>query len=195
MSNERSSGARTARPRYTKPFSEIRRAASGGHKIRLAGEFRTGFLVSLCAGLAERRISIEQAHARREHDGAWIAELKVKPLPGAVDPKLVPCLEIAQNASPALCPMPKVLTDYRVADTFAHGGTLRLELEAPDALGLLGGLLSALAQLRLHPIELNIATRAGRAYDTLWLVTDTGHPPTAMQRAAVLSMLDRSKLP
>ena len=54
-----------------------------------------------------------------------------------------------------------------------------LTLEAADSLGLLGALLGGLAELELFPLELHIETRAGRAYDSLWLAGAAGTPPAA----------------
>lgn len=64
-----------------------------------------------------------------------------------------------------------------------------LTLEAADSLGLLGSLLSALAQFELFPLELHIETRDGRAYDSLWLAAGGGVPPAPAARTAAHQLL------
>jgi hypothetical protein len=85
-----------------------------------------------------------------------------------------------------------VIDSYRLLESRAYGGTLMLTLEASDSLGLLGSLLTRFALLGLVPVELHIETKAGRAYDSLWLCATDGGPPTHDARDAVVQVLDRS---
>jgi hypothetical protein len=88
-----------------------------------------------------------------------------------------------------------VLDSYEVAETADHGGTLRLTLEAEDALGLLGSLLDELAQLSLFPLEVHIETRASRAYDCLWLAAKGRTPPSTGAKEALQRVLASSTRP
>ena len=85
-----------------------------------------------------------------------------------------------------------MIDSYRLLESRDYGGTLMLTLEAPDSLGLLGSLLTRLALLGLVPVELHIETKAGRAYDSLWLGATGGGPPSDDARDAVAQVLDRS---
>ena len=73
-------------------------------------------------------------------------------------------------------------TTFDLVQTDAHGGTLCLTLEADDVLGLLGTLLTQLANICLCAVEMHIETRAGRAHDQVWLATVDGCQPTETHR-------------
>src|SRR5688572_12238539 len=64
-------------------WSEVTRLSDGSFRVRLGGSFGQGWLASLCRGLADKRISIERAHAMRTRNLAWIAEFTALPLEGA----------------------------------------------------------------------------------------------------------------
>jgi hypothetical protein len=157
-------------------WSEVTRLGGNTFRVRLGGPFRGAWLATLSSRLAELHISIDHTHARLSGDELWIAEFHLLALTEAPD-----LLSVDYIAS------------YRLIESRDYGGSLMLTLEATDSLGLLGSLLLALDDLGLHPLELHIETRAGRAYDSLWLAAASGAPPTpAMQGAAEL-LLQRSR--
>jgi hypothetical protein len=80
-------------------------------------------------------------------------------------------------------------TSFELARTEAHGGTLCLTLDADDVLGLVGTLLTQLAQLRLCAVEMHVETRAGRAHDRIWLATVDGLAPSAAQHEELEQLL------
>lgn len=152
-------------------------------------------MASLSRRLAERRLSIDYTHARLQSAELWIAELHLIALgAGELDPLELDYAALAQQTEPGTRPSFE-LDGYRLFESGDYGGTLRLTLEAADSLGLLGGLLGALAELELVPIELHIETRGGRAYDLLWLKSDAGQVPSATARAAATALLDGSLRP
>jgi hypothetical protein len=146
-------------------------------RVRVGGELRSAWMATLCVGLADRRLSIHQAHARRGPDGLWMAELTVIALAGAPDPRHVPYIELA-TAEVKHVPGTLKLDACTAIESRDHGGSLLLELQGEDTLGLLGSVLASLATLMLFPIEMHIETRAGRAYDALWLAGMGGHAPS-----------------
>ena len=166
------SGAHSLAPAW----SDVTALGGSAFKIRLGGTFGAAWLARLCRGLASQRISIERAHAMRAPNRAWSAELHVVCLPGAPALESLPILPLVAAELPDAGPLE--LDRYRLHPSTAHGGTLYLTIEAPDTLGLLGGLLAQLAKLSLYPIEMHIETRAGRAEDSLWLYTDHGPRPS-----------------
>jgi hypothetical protein len=151
-------------------------------------------MATLCTGLGERRLSIERAHATRARDWSWLAELHVIALAGAHDPVTLPYIALA-DADMDHPPLPLMLDRYELIESADHGGSLRLTLEAQDALGLLGSLLSSLATLLLFPIEMHIETRAGRAQDRLWLGGVGSSAPTAKAQEALRRLLASSIKP
>jgi hypothetical protein len=174
--------------RVGEAWSEISAQAAATYRIRLGGLLHSAWMVGVCSGLAEHELSIERAHARLSHDGSWIAELHVHALPDAQEVLGLQLLEFAQAEAPgrdtALC-----LRDYELITASDHGGTLRLTLRAEDSVGLLGGLLAALAKLSLLPVEMHIDTRGAEAHDRLWLAKADGRPPSGGDRAALDRLL------
>jgi hypothetical protein len=168
--------------RSGKSWSEVSALDDDTFRIRLGGMLRADWMVGVCNGLARERLSIQRAHARRlTYDGTWITELHVIALAGARDPLEIAYIDFAETddipSSGAL-----LLDDYSLIESSDHGGTLRLEFSAQDAVGLLGALLGAFASLALLPVEMHIETRAQEAHDCLWLATTGANRPNASER-------------
>lgn len=159
--------------------------------MRLGGPFRGAWLANLSCRLAEQQISIDHVHARLTADSIWIAELHLLGLGTSVDPLAIDYATFAEETDIRTEPV-FVIDSYRLLESRDYGGSLMLTLEAPDSVGLLGSLLIRLALLGLVPVELHIETKAGRAYDSLWLCGAGGEPPTSDARDAVAQVLDRS---
>jgi hypothetical protein len=168
-------------------WSEVTRHSDGSFRVRLGGSFGPGWLASVCCGLATRRISIERAHAMRTRNLSWIAEFTALTLEGAEDPDRVPYLALATTPV-ALDGHALQLDSYQIEACF--DGTLKLSVEAHDALGLLGSLLDKLASLGLYPIEMHIETTPSDvACDALWLSTADGGSPSSELTRALEQML------
>jgi hypothetical protein len=172
-------------------WSEVSKLGETTFRIRLGGLLQTAWMAALCNRLADCRISIDHTHARRARDDSWIAELHVVALAGALDPMNVPYVELTE-ADDAIPSATLRIDSYRLIESRDYGGTLMLALEAPDTLGLLGALLASLAALTLFPIEVHIETRAGRAYDSLWIGAAEGASPSAQARDALDRLLANS---
>lgn len=175
-------------------WSEVTQTSQDAYRIRLEGAFGPSWIAGLCAELADRQISIDRAHAARTYNQTWVAELSVVTLPGAADPLGIAYVELAETGAPDASD-PLKLYGYTVEETSAHGGTIKLTLEAEDSLGLLGSLLSQLAMLFLFPIEMHIETRHGRAYDSFWLATVGESSPGPRVRQALDRLLMRALVP
>jgi hypothetical protein len=146
-------------------------------------------MASLASGLAGRRISIDQVHAKRAFDGSWVAELSLVPVAGSVDPMGVPYMALASEPPQAAGSCVPTLDAYELKPSSDHGGTLVLRFEAQDSLGLLGSVFCALASLSLYPIEMHIDTRGGRAQDCMWLVAGGAAAPSDDARRALDELL------
>ena len=155
-------------------------------QVRLQGFYRPAWLVGMCAGLAERGVSITRAHGTTT-DGWWQAELEILP-PHGLDPHSIPYAQLAE-LMPDAVPGSLQLERYSLTESPEHGGTLRLELEAEDNLGFLGRVLSLLAMLSLFPLAVQIETRSGRAHDCFWLSGVGKAVPTPQSRLVLERML------
>jgi hypothetical protein len=175
-------------------WSEVTRLAGAAFRMRMGGPFRGAWLATLSHRLAERHISIDHTHARSSGGELWIAEFHLLALPGAPDLLTMDYIALAEAETTAQAAAFE-LDSYRLIESRDYGGTLMLTLETPDSLGLLGSLLGALAALDLHPLELHIETRGGRAYDSLWFGAAGGAPPTSAAREAAELLLERSRTP
>ncbi|MES1178102.1 MAG: hypothetical protein ABUL62_27510 [Myxococcales bacterium] len=162
-------------------------------RVRLGGRFHGAWMARLSTRLAERELSIDHIHARLTTDQVWIAELHLIRVAEGTDPLSLDYAALAQDDSEGPISGNLLIDSYRLIESRDYGGSLMLTLEAPDSLGLLGALLVRLAQLELFPVELHIETRAGRAYDSLWLAATGGAPPASGARDAVVELLDRSR--
>jgi len=172
-------------------WSEVTELEPASFRVRLGGPFRGAWLASLSSRLAEQQISIDHAHARLTGERLWIAELHLLGLGSDRHPLAIDYAELAEDTDISTKPA-FAIDSYRLLESRDYGGTLMLSLEAPDSLGLLGSLLTRLALLGLVPVEMHIETRAGRAYDSLWLSAAGGAPTTSDARDAVAQVLDRS---
>ena len=182
--------------------------AESADRIRLEGAFGPSWIASLCAELADRNLSIDRAHAMRTPNQTWVAELNVEVVVGiealaavadqaateTPDPLSIPYVELAEAGAPDASD-PLALAHFEIEETSAHGGTLKLTIEAEDGLGLLGSLLSQLAMLFLFPIEMHIETREGRAYDSFWLGTVGATSPGSRMRDSLDRVLRRAIKP
>ncbi len=171
-------------------WSELTPLGGDRFRVRLGGPFRPAWMATLGSGLAERRISIDHVHAKRAHDGSWVAELALIALEGSRDPRGISYIGLAGEGA-QIYPGGHTLelARYALLDSSDYGGTLMLEFEAQDSLGLLGAMLSSLATLGLFPIEMHIETHGGRARDNLWLCGAGGSRPTLEARRALDRML------
>jgi hypothetical protein len=177
--------------RHGEAWQEVTELAASSFRVRLGGPFRGAWLANLGCRLAEQHVSIDYVHARLTSQSIWIAELHLLSFEHGKSPLDVDYVALAKETDISTEPVFSI-DSYRLLESRAYGGTLMLTLEAPDSLGLLGSLLTRFALLGLVPVELHIETRAGRAYDSLWLCATGGGPPTDDTRDAALQVLDRS---
>ncbi len=150
-------------------------------------------MATLGSGLAGVEVSIDTVHAKRGHDGAWVAELSLLALEGATDPRGISFIGLAgERAQIHTGSYQLELDRYALIDSLDYDETLLLEFEAQDFLGLLGALLSSLAALGLFPTEMHIETHEGRAHDCMWLCGQARSRPTDEAKLALDRMLRQS---
>ncbi len=151
-------------------WSEVSQVDDLHHRVRLGGPLRPFWMAALGRALSENQVSIVRAHAKRGHDAQWVAEVLVRPLPGARDPLGLSIIRMVNDTRAPACARETLsVARYALEQTDDHGGTLKLSFETDDRLGLIGELLSSLAALMLFPVEMHIETHEGRVHDCLWL--------------------------
>jgi UTP:GlnB (protein PII) uridylyltransferase len=178
-----------AAARAPSTWCEVRQHGHDVFRVRLSGFFAPTWMSSLCCGISRARLSIERAHAVRAANGSWMSEHYLRVLDESDDPTELPYLKLAQAAyrDPG---RRLALTRYALVQTDDHGGTLKLSFEAPDAVGLLGALLTALSDFSVYPVEMHVETRGGRAEDSLWLSAIDGGLPRPESEQAIRALLD-----
>jgi hypothetical protein len=163
------------RSRLEQRSYEIHRLPGGLFRLVLAGRLPRRWADPLCRGLARERLSIRRGFARLAPDG-WHAELELARAAGSTDPLLVDYLALALRA-PGDVALPSLALDrYRLARR--GDGGLDLEVEGPDQLGFLGGLLERLAFLALVPEAMWLETGPAGLRDRFLLRRAAGGSPT-----------------
>ena len=152
--------------------------AGGLHRVDLDGAFaHPHWLAFLCSGLSVEGVAVVSGEASRPEPMRWTGHFL---LDGPVEGLDIVALTgrrsaLRDSASP-------VLSSYSVARR--SDGDLELRVEAPDALGFLGRLLSRVSLLTLLPVGLEIATVGGRIVDTFVLSgIGTAAPSTEVAEA------------
>jgi hypothetical protein len=172
---------------------EVRRLGEDRHLLVLWGNLGARWADPLCRGLARAGLSIRRGYAARtdEHDPAsgWRARFEILREESSTDPVLLDYLELlARGRTPSRTPI--VLTEYGLTESSAHGGSLFLEVRAPDHLGFLGAILERLSFLSLSPVEMRIETLEGGVHDQFWLRTREGGIPRPRARKLLAEVLD-----
>jgi hypothetical protein len=160
------------------------------HSLRMEGWFGPNWLASLCSELARRGISIEHATARRGPDATWIAKLELVALPRAQNPLEVPYVELTDSA-PDQTLRPLHLLRFSLHESKHAAGALVVDIEAVDAVGLLGTLLGQLAMLLLFPLEMHVETRGELAFDS-FVLGALGHGASPRTRDSLERLLRRA---
>ena len=163
--------------------------------LRLWGRFPAGWAGALSLGLSERRIAIVRGFARRVLQGHWIAELELRPLAGAADPRGTDFVELALAAPDPGPRAPLALHSHFVDRSPDHGGMLFLEVRGEDRVGFLGSLLEGLAAVSLSAEEMRIETQGEIAFDRFQLRGVTGQLPSEATRLALSQWLDGVTVP
>ncbi len=163
------------------PTAWLSAAGSGPRQLHLEGQLALGWMGRLAAGLAARRVSVVSARARQSAPRQWEAVFEIEPLDPGLDLDGLDYLglvALAPARPPAAVPR---LRAYRLT---LEGDALRVELQAPDQLGFLDGILRAFARCGLFPCEMSVETRGGEALDAFALRgIGGGTPPRAIRDA------------
>lgn len=151
------------------PHWEIRTTGYGLSEIHLAGRLRPEWAAHLTARVAHYGMSIQRGQAARDAFGLWTASFDIT---GGVPDGHVLGLSHLDWSGPEVRPPRTVprLEKHSFSHSDEHDGSIRLDIvEAPDCVGFLAALLWRLEAHGLFPIALDLSTREGRVFDSLWL--------------------------
>ncbi len=167
------------------PGFELRRLGMGRFRLRLWGGLAPGAVASLADALADAGIRLVRGFARRSATLRAMAEFELEQSGDARDPLGLDVLAIVARDPPAHVGRLPALEVERLALSPKHGGSIELELAAPDGLRVLGSLLTSIAALALFPEELHLDTRESRLRLRLFLVGVGRSAPDASLVAAL----------
>ncbi|MCU1603033.1 MAG: hypothetical protein JWO22_3742 [Frankiales bacterium] len=170
-------------PGVTEATATIETQAGGLHRVELAGSFgHPHWLAFLCSGLSAKGVAVVSGKASRPEPMRWEGHFL---LDGQVDGLDV--IELAGRRSTVRDSAAPALSSYSVVRR--TDGDLELKVQAPDALGFLGRLLSRVSLLTLLPAGLEIATVNGGIVDTFVLSGIGSAAPSAEVVDALEQML------
>ena len=172
---------------------EVRRLGSDRHLLILWGHLGARWADPLCRGLGRAGLSIRRGFAVRQQENdpssGWRARFEIVREEASTDPVLLDYLELlARGRTPSRTPI--VLSEYQLSESSAHGGSLYLEMRAPDHLGFLGAILERLSFLSLAPVEMRIETLETGVHDQFWLRARDGSVPRPRARKLLAEVLD-----
>jgi hypothetical protein len=153
--------------------------------LRIWGRFPAGWVGALSLGLSQRRLTIVRGFARKMVQGHWIAELQLRPMPGAPEVGTVDFIELALGDPEPGRRAPLALHSHYIDRSPDRGGMLFLEVRGEDCVGFLGSLLEGLAAVSLSPEEMRIETQGDIAFDRFQLRGMSGQLPSEEMRLAL----------
>lgn len=169
---------------------EIQPRGGRRYGLRLWGDLPRGWAAPLFRGLARHGLAVVRGEARREPDGRHQARFEIERGPRATDPLRVDLLALATRRPGAPGTDAFVLGHHRLRAVPAFGGSLRLEVGAPDQHGFLGGLLDRLTFLSLVPEAMEVETGPDGVFDRFHLRTADGRMPPPAVHAVLRDVLD-----
>lgn len=156
--------------------------------LRVSGRLRPGWCGNLSTGLADAGVDIARARAVSTGAGVWEALFELQCAAGKhLGPSEVE--DWLDRSSGAGFAARVELAGFRLARSPAHGGSLRLEVEAADHVGFLAALLRRLAYFSLFPVELRLDTLDGAVRDHFWLRGAGSSEPRPSTEAALAASL------
>lgn len=162
------------------------------HRLRLRGALHRAWAAPLFRGLAAHGLDVVRGRARRLPHGGWRASFEIARRPDGADPMGLDVLALATPRPGATAPPAFVLSSHRLGASSELGGSLRLDVTAPDQHGFLAGLLDRLAFLSLVPEAMEVETGPYGVRDRFHLRTGDGRcPGPAVQRILAEALAGR----
>jgi hypothetical protein len=161
------------------------------YQLAMEGRFDPGWICGLSHGLAERRISIMRVEAARGLGRHWESRLDLDFSAAELAPDTVDYLQLSKLPATALAlAEPVVLDDYQIERSTKCEGSLYVEANGPDRLGVLSSLLNTFSLFSLFPAEMLVETKNKRIFDRFWLKGMGGSAPS---HEAVTALRERMR--
>jgi len=156
------------------------------YQLSMEGRFDPGWVCGLSHGLAERRISIMRVEAARITGRNWQSRLDLDFSPATLAPDAVDYLALSKSyATVQVLAEPVVLDDYQLERSTKYEGSLYIEANGPDRIGVLSSLLNTFSLFSLFPAEMLVETKNRRIFDRFWLKGMGGSAPSSEAVAAL----------
>jgi hypothetical protein len=161
------------------------------YQLDLDGRFAPGWICMLSHGLAERKISITRVKAARGVGMNWHSRLDLDFSTAAVEPDAVDYLTLSKSyATVQALAEPVVLDDYQIERSTKCEGSLYVEVNGQDRIGVLSSLLNTFSLFSLFPAEMLVETKNKRIFDRFWLKGMGGSAPS---HEAVTALRERMR--
>lgn len=166
-------------PHLNKTESHVSSKGLSRYELRLKGKLEPGWAGSLCNGLARLKINIIKVEAARNELRSWDSSIEMDFGACSLRPDAIDYIALASDtAIPPVASGAIQLDDYQIEPSRRCGGSLYLEISAPDRLGLLSSLLNSFCLFSLFPAEMRVETNGRRAFDRFWLKGVAGTAPS-----------------
>lgn len=159
------------------------------YQLSMDGRFDPGWVCGLSHGLAERKISIMRVEAARISGRNWQSRLELDFSTTTLAPDAVDYLALSKSsATVQALAEPVVLDDYLLERSTKCEGSLYVEANGPDRIGVLSSLLNTFSLFSLFPAEMLVETKKRRIFDRFWLKGMGGSAPS---QEAVMALRER----
>ena len=152
------------------PKARLTPLADNRYNLELAGYLKPGWSGRLASRLSDEGINVLRGAGRKASAINWEASFELL-IPASVRNPLH--LDYLTMACAPLSTRPAtnelMLERFALVDDSRHAGSLRVEVKAPDRLGLLASLLRVFSFYSLFPVEMEIETVSNAASNRFWL--------------------------
>lgn len=156
------------------------------YQLAMEGRFDPGWICGLSHGLAQRRINITRVEAARVTGRHWQSRLDLDFSAALLAPDAVDYLALSKSyATVQALAEPVVLDDYQLERSTKCEGSLYIEANGPDRIGVLSSLLNTFSLFSLFPAEMMVETKNRRIFDQFWLKGMGGSAPSNEAVAAL----------
>lgn len=159
------------------------------YQLTMEGRFDPGWICGLSHGLAQRKVNITRVEAARGIGRNWQSCLDLDFGAAVLAHDAIDYLALSKsNATVQALAEPIALDDYQLERSTRCEGSLYLEANGPDRLGVLSALLNTFSLFSLFPAEMLAETKNKRIFDRFWLKGMGGSAPS---REAVAALRER----
>jgi len=149
------------------------------YQLVMEGRFDPDWVCGLSHGLSERRINILRVEAAKGSGRNWQSQLDLDFSAAWLAPDAVDYLALSKSsATVQALAEPIVLDDYQLERSTKCEGSLYLEANGPDRIGVLSSLLNTFSLFSLFPAKMLVETKNKRIFDRFWLKGMGSHAPS-----------------